>query len=182
LRQRQKAANEASMNRILVIGNAGAGKSTFARRLGGKLGLPVIHLDSHFWRPGWQIPETSAWRQQLIALAVSPLWVMDGNYINTFDIRMPCADSLVWLDHPRGTCMRRVLMRTIIGHGRTRSDLAEGCPDRFDIAFLRYVWNFQVKQRPRIIGGIEQFGSHLRVIRLACDREVENFLTLVAAR
>src|SRR4029077_16885614 len=50
------AANEASMNRIMVVGNAGAGKSTFARRLGGKLALPVIHLDSHFWRPGWQIP------------------------------------------------------------------------------------------------------------------------------
>jgi adenylate kinase family enzyme len=169
------------MNRILVIGNAGAGKSTFARRLGGMLGLPVIHLDSHFWRPGWQVPETSAWRQQLMALAATPVWVMDGNYINTFDIRMPCADSLVWLDHPRSTCMRRVLMRTTMGHGRTRSDLAEGCPDRFDIAFLRYVWNFQVEQRPRIIGGIKQFGSHLRVIRLACDREVENFLTTVAA-
>jgi adenylate kinase family enzyme len=170
------------MNRILVIGNAGAGKSTFARHLGGKLGLPVIHLDSHFWRPGWQVPETSVWRQQLMALAASPAWVMDGNYINTFDIRMPCADSLVWLDHPRGTCMRRVLMRTIMGHGRTRSDVAEGCPDRFDAAFLRYVWNFPVNHRPRIVAGIAQFGSHLRAIQLASDREVENFLTAIAAR
>jgi adenylate kinase family enzyme len=138
------SSNEASMNRILVIGNAGAGKSNFARRLGGTLRLPVIHLDSHFWRTGWQMPETSAWRQQLIALVASPVWMMDGNYINTFDIRMPCADSLVWLDHRRGICIRRVLIRTIMGHGRTRSDLAEGCPDRFDIAFLRYVWTFPV--------------------------------------
>jgi adenylate kinase family enzyme len=164
------------MNRVLVIGNAGAGKSTFARRLGGALGLPVIHLDSHFWRPGWQTPKTTAWRQQLMALAASAAWVMDGNYINTFDIRMPCADSLVWLDHPRGICMRRVLMRMIRGYRRTRSDLAEGCPDRFDIAFLGYVWTFPEKQWPRIADGISQFGRHLRVVRLACDREVENFL------
>lgn len=170
------------MNRIMVIGNAGAGKSTFARRIGDKLALPVIHLDSHFWRPGWQTPETIQWRQRLVALAASPAWMMDGNYINTFDIRMPRADSLVWLDYPRGICMRRVLMRTIMGYGRIRSDLAEGCHDGFDTAFLRYVWDFPVKQRPRIIGGIAQFGSHLRVIRLACDGEVENFLTTVAAR
>ena len=170
------------MNRIMVVGNAGAGKSTFARRLGGKLALPVIHLDSHFWRPGWQIPETKAWRQQLVALAASPAWVMDGNYINTFDIRMPRADALVWLDYQRGACMRRVLMRTIMGYGLTRSDLAEGCPDRFDIAFLRYVWNFPVKHRPRIIAGIAQIGAHLRVIRLTCDRDVENFLTTLPAR
>src|SRR5262249_52415114 len=134
---RHLPAQEASMKRIRVVGNAGAGKSTFARRLGGKLAVPVIHLDSHFWRSGWQIPEREAWRQQVATLAASPAWVMDGNYINTFDIRVPRADSLVWLDHPHGICMRRVLMRMITGYGRIRSDLAEGCPDRFDIAFLR---------------------------------------------
>ena len=169
------------MNRVMVVGNAGAGKSTFARRLGGKFALPVLHLDSHFWRPGWEIPEPVAWRQHLAALAASPAWVMDGNYINTFDIRMPRADSLVWLDHPRGICMSCVLTRTIMGHGRTRSDLAEGCPDRFDIAFLRYVWGFPVKQRPRIAAGIAQFGGHLRVIRLGCDRDAENFLATAGA-
>jgi adenylate kinase family enzyme len=170
------------MNRIMVVGNAGAGKSTFARRLGGKLALPVIHLDSHFWHAGWQTPELQAWRQQVPALAASTAWVMDGNYINTFDIRMPRADALVWLDHPRGICMRRVLVRTIMGYGRTRSDLAEGCPDRFDVAFLRYVWSFPVKQRPRIVAGIAQFGGHLRVIRVDCDRDAENFVTTVGAR
>jgi hypothetical protein len=75
--------------------------------------------------------------------------------------------------------MRRMLMRTIRGYGRTRSDLAEGCPERF--ALLRYIWNFPEEHRPRVIDGIAQFSSHLRVIRLDCDREVENFLTATAA-
>ena len=73
-------------------------------------------------------------------------------------------------------------MRTIIGYGRTRADLAEGCPDRFDVVFLRYVWNFPIKQRPRIAAGIAEFGRHLRVTRLAGDRDAYNFLTSVAAR
>ncbi len=170
------------MNRVMVVGNAGAGKSTFARRLGDTLALPVIHLDSHFWRPGWQIPEPTAWRQQLAALAASPAWIMDGNYINTLDIRMPRADTLVWLDHPRGICLPRVLVRTIRGYGRTRPDLAEGCPDRFDIAFLRYVWTFPVKQHPRIEAGIERSGAHLRVIRVGGDRDAEDLLASVDRR
>jgi adenylate kinase family enzyme len=131
----------------------------------------VVHL--------WQIPERMAWRQQLAALAASAAWVMDGNYINTFDIRMPRADTLVWLDHPRGICLRRVLMRTIRGHGRTRSDLAEGCPDRFDMAFLRYVWSFPARHRPRIVAGIAQLGGHLHVIRLDSDHDAESFLASV---
>jgi adenylate kinase family enzyme len=169
-------AHDAPMRRVLVVGNAGAGKTTFARRLGAKLDVPAIHLDFYFWRPGWQSPEPQAWRQQLTALVAMPGWVMDGNYINTFDIRLPRADSLVWLDHPRAICMRRVLWRTLKGHGRTRPDLPKGCPEHFELEFLRYVWTFPRQQRPRVTAGIEQFGSHLHVTQLRSDREVEQFL------
>jgi adenylate kinase family enzyme len=134
------------MCRVMVVGCAGAGKTTFARRLAEKLELPAIHLDFHFWQPGWLPPDRQAWREQVVALAARPEWVMDGNYSNTYDIRMPRADSLVWLDYPRVVCMRRVLMRTIEGYGRTRRDLPDNCPERLDLAFLRYVWEFVTSQ------------------------------------
>jgi adenylate kinase family enzyme len=116
-----------------------------------------------------------------MALAAGPQWVMDGNYSNTYDIRMPRADSLVWLDFPRAICMRRVLARTVMGYGRTRPDLPEGCPERFDLAFLRYVWEFPRKHRPRIAAGIEQFGGHLRMTRLVRDGDIEGFLATLGA-
>jgi adenylate kinase family enzyme len=169
-------ADDAPMRRVLLVGCGGAGKSTLARRLGETLALPVIHLDSHFWRPGWQPPEHQTWREQLTALAAQPAWVMDGNYSNTFDIRMPRADSVVWLDYSRAICMRRVLMRIVKGYGRTRPDLAEGCPEQLDLEFLRFVWDFPRQHRPRIPAGIAQFGTHLRVTRLLDDRDAENFL------
>jgi adenylate kinase family enzyme len=174
-------ADDAPMRRILLIGCGGAGKSRLAQLLGERLDLPVVHLDVHFWRPGWQEPDRETWRAQLGTLAAKPDWVMEGNYINTFDIRMPRADSLVWLDYPRTTCMRRVLMRTLKWYGRTRPDLAPGCPEGFDREFLSYVWNFQRAQNPRIVASIDQFGSHLHVTRLGTDHEVEEFLARLEA-
>ena len=164
------------MQRVLVLGCSGAGKSTFGRRLAAMLDLPLVHLDQQFWRPGWQKPEPNEWRDQVVALAGKPAWVMDGTYANTFDIRMPRADTLIWLDHPRSVCLRRVLTRMLAQYGRTRPDLPENCPERFDVAFLRYVWNFRKQQRPRIENGIKTFGSHLRVIALRNDRDTRSFL------
>jgi adenylate kinase family enzyme len=168
--------------RVLVVGGPGAGKSTFARRLGANLNVPVIHLDFHYWRSGWQMPGLGQWREQVMALASTPSWVMDGNYSNTYDIRMPRADSLIWLDYPRSTCMRRVLWRTVKGFGRTRADLPEGCPEKLDLVFLRFVWEFQAKHRPRIEEGLARFGTHLRVTRLGGDLEVEDFFARTGTR
>lgn len=164
------------MQRVLVVGCPGAGKTTFGRRLAATVDLPLVHLDRHFWRPGWQTPDPQSWRDQIGALAAEPKWIMDGNYANTFDIRMLRADTLIWLDRPRSVCLRRVLTRTLVRYGRTRADLPENCPERFDTAFLRYVWNFQNLYRPKIENGLKAFGSHLHVIVLRNDRDVNSFL------
>jgi adenylate kinase family enzyme len=164
------------MQRVLVVGCSGAGKSTLGCQLAMTLGLPLIHLDQHFWRPGWQAPGPQEWREQVVAFAGEPAWIMDGNYANTFDIRMPRADTLIWLDHPRSVCMRRVLTRTLAQYGRTRPDLPENCPGRFDLSFLRYVWSFHKQQRPRIENGIKTFGGHLRLVVLRDDRDASSFL------
>jgi adenylate kinase family enzyme len=169
------------MRRVMVVGCPGAGKTTLARRLAQRLALPLIHLDFHFWRPGWQVPATDEWRKQVIALANANDWIMDGNYSNTYDVRMPRADTLIWLDYPRTTCLRRVLLRTVTGYGRTRPDLPERCPERFDGPFLRYVWNFPTEHRPHIVNAIERFGGHLQITRLGRDRDADRFLTTVGS-
>jgi|SoimicmetaTmtLMB_FD_contig_51_651646_length_1094_multi_2_in_0_out_0_2 adenylate kinase family enzyme len=170
------------MRRVLVVGCPGAGKSTFARRLGEKLPLPVVHLDFHYWRSGWKPSELAAWRERAAMLAAAPEWIMDGNFHNTYYLRMPRADSLFWLDYPRAKCMRRVLLRILKDYGRTRPDLPEGCPEQFDPEFIRFVWDFAAKHRPQIIDGIERFGGHLRVRRFGHDREADAFLATFGAR
>jgi len=165
----------------MVVGCGGSGKSTLALRLGEKLDLPVIHLDFHYWAPGWQAPAADAWRERVRALAAAPAWIMDGNYSSTYDIRMPRADTLVWLDQSRAVCLRRVLLRTFRGYFRTRPGLPQGCRERFDLEFTRYVWDFPTKHRPRIVSAIERFGANLRLFHLCGDRDVKNFLAMAGA-
>jgi adenylate kinase family enzyme len=164
------------MRRVLVIGCGGAGKSTLSRQLSAVTGLPLIGLDRAYWRSGWVEPPKEEWRAIVAGLAAEPAWVMDGNYSGTFDLRMPRADTVVWLDYPRTTCLRRVVLRVLRDYGRTRADLPDGCPEKFDAKFLRFVWDFPVKSRPRIVDGLTRFGAHLRVFQLTHDRDAAPLL------
>jgi adenylate kinase family enzyme len=169
------SALDPSMRRVLVIGSPGAGKSTLAARLGARLGVPVHYLDLHHWDPGWKYRDGAQAREATRALTERPAWVMDGNFAETFDLRMPRADTLVWLDYPRATCIRRILMRTVKDYGKRRADLPEGCPETFDAAMLGFAWRFPAESRPQIFAAIERYGSHLQVFRLGNDRAVADF-------
>jgi adenylate kinase family enzyme len=168
------------MRRVLVIGCSGAGKSTLARQLAPRLGLPLVHLDRFYWKSGWVEPTQEEWRRTVAGLVAGPAWVMDGNYSATFDLRMPRADTVIWLDFPRTRCVWRVVMRAIKDYGRNRPDLPDGCPEQIDFKFYRFVWDFPNRSRPRIVEGLKTIGSHLRVIQLTDDRAVAAFLRGVA--
>jgi adenylate kinase family enzyme len=74
--------------RVLVTGLAGSGKSTFSRTLAAKTGLPLLHLDLYFWKPGWVAPSESEWREQQRRLLAGDAWIADGNYHATLDLRL----------------------------------------------------------------------------------------------
>lgn len=68
------------MKRVLVIGSGGAGKTTFSRRLARATGLPLVHLDRHYWRAGWTPTPASEWTEAVRAFCAAKSWIMDGNY------------------------------------------------------------------------------------------------------
>jgi len=139
------------MQRVLVIGNCGSGKSTASLELARRLSLPLIHLDREFWRPGWVQPDDGAWQEQVRELVAGERWLIDGNYSNTLPLRLARADTVVWLDFPRLFCLLQVLRRVSRHHGRSREDCGRDCPERLDAAFLRWVWDYPVRSRGRTV-------------------------------
>ena len=137
------------MERIMIIGCGGAGKSTLARQLGAKLNLPVVHLDKLFWRPGWeQISREEFDRHHREALAQEK-WIIDGNYDRTMGERAKYCDTIIYLDFSRAACMMGVAKRVLTSYGRVRPDMAEGCPERFDLEFIKWIWDFNKNNREK---------------------------------
>ncbi len=154
------------MKRVLVMGPSGSGKSTVARELGEILGINVIHLDAVFWNPGWVETPRPQFRETLEGLVKGESWIMDGSYSNTLDIRLPVADTVVFLDLLRRTCLWRVIRRRLQYRGRSRPDIAPGCPERLTWEFLKWIWDYPRKRRRQTLEIIDQYADGRRIVRL----------------
>jgi len=165
-----------AMKRIAIVGCSGGGKSTLASALGRRLDLPVIHLDVLYWRPGWVESEPAEFRARVAEALRAEAWITDGNFSAVADIRFVASDTIIWVDQPRLRCIAGALRRVIRWFGRSRPDLAPGCPEKFDLEFLRYIWTWDRVTRPRIEAAIVAHGAHAPLIRLKSDRDIAAFL------
>jgi len=157
------------MKRILIIGCGGAGKSTFAKELNKKTGINIIHLDCHFWLPGWEMRERDEWDKMIDEFLDREEWIMDGNYIRTMDKRIERADTVIYFDFPRWRCLYNAFMRMMKGKlfGNKRTDITEGCDERFDFEFYKWIWNFNRDHRAETLKKLEQAknSKHVHVIK-----------------
>lgn len=169
------------MRRVLIIGSAGAGKSTLARALGEILQLPVIHLDAEFWQPGWRAMPKDEWKSRVRQLVSGEQWIIDGNYGGTMADRIPAADTVILLALSRWTCLLRVLRRSIAGYGKTRADLRAGCPEQLpDLEFLRFIWTYPALKLPGVLSLLQSSPGERTVIVLRTAPEVQAYVAQLA--
>jgi adenylate kinase family enzyme len=167
------------MKRVLVIGCSAAGKSTLARQLGEKLGVEVIHLDQHLWKPGCQLLPREQEHEIIRPMIDKPQWVMDGNYTESLPQRLGAADTVVLVDFPRLQCLARALKRLARFTGRTRPDMGGDCTERLNLAFLKWIWQYPHKERPVLLDLIRQHAPHAELITLRSQPEIDRWLDLL---
>ena len=170
------AKNRKKMRKVLVIGSGGAGKSIFATRLGRLLNIEVLHLDKLYWLPGWIESPKDEWSKTVAELVKRDSWIMDGNYSGTLDQRLEACDTVILLDLPRTLCLWRVLKRGIMYRNSGRPDMASGCPEKFSLEFVRWIWNYSSRTRPKVLKILNANSDRKKVVWLRSRSDVKNFL------
>ena len=138
------------MKRIMIVGQPGSGKSTLARKLGSLLKLPVVHIDHIHWEAGW-IERSGPEKDRLCSeVHARDTWIFEGGRSPTWGERLERADTLIWLDIPLSIRAWRVFRRTLRHHGKTRPDLPDGCPEQFNMEFVKWIWNTRKSARDKM--------------------------------
>jgi adenylate kinase family enzyme len=169
------------MQRVLIIGSGGAGKSTLARQLGNILKLPVIQLDAEYWNAGWQPTPKLEWEGMIRELIQQESWIMDGNYSGTMDLRLPIADTIIFLDMPRWLCLWRVVKRCWQYAGTTRPDMAADCPEQLTWEFIHWIWTYPTRRRDGILAKLNQLQPHQQVLIFRSPTQVRQFVQTLQA-
>ena len=163
--------------KIAVLGFSGSGKSTLARRLGERLSLPTLHLDTVFWLPGWQERDREECADITARFIEQDSWIIEGVYSKFhFDARMEQADRIILVTLPRLNCLFRAMRRYRIYRGKSRPDMTDGCPEKFDLNFAYWVfWKGRTRSRRRILEDVvAQYPEKVTILR--SQREIDRFL------
>ncbi|MDH7800689.1 MULTISPECIES: AAA family ATPase [unclassified Rhizobium] len=166
--------------RIMVVGCSGGGKSTLSQKLASAFGLRYISMDREvFWLSGWQARPREEQRQRIAVIVTEDRWLMDGSNPSSFDMRLPRTDIVLWVRMPRWLCLWGAISRIIKGYGKARPEMAVGCPERMDLDFLRYIWNFERRHAPIFEQNFKVYGPNVPVFQLKSRKQLRRLLDLL---
>ncbi|WP_312389090.1 AAA family ATPase [Pseudomonas sp.] len=166
------------MQRVMIVGQPGSGKSTLARQLGERTGLPVVHIDTIHWQPGWVERSRDEKTRLCGEVEAGERWIFEGGHSATWENRLARADLLIWIDRSTPLRFWRVLLRTLLNHGRTRSDLPADCPELLGNLpeFFRFMWQTRQSARRKMQQLVADAPRGCRVVCLRSDQDTQAFL------
>ncbi len=141
------------MRRVFITGNAGSGKTTLAKLISNRLKRPLYSLDSIVWQSGWAITPREERNRLITGLIKEDSWVIEG--VSTMVLEQ--ATTVIFLDIPRVSCFKRLILRNYKHLFKSRPELPENCPEIKIIGkLIRIVWNFNKLVRPKIVSHLEK--------------------------
>lgn len=167
--------------RICVVGCSGSGKSTLSQALCSLLGLSYISMDRDvFWLPGWQLRPRAEAIERIKGFVAGERWIIDGNSPGTLPARLARCNLVIWMRPPRYASMYGVVSRWLKHRGQVRPGMAEGCPEKIDWEFLKYIWNFEAKEVPQFQEQFEKARDDLAVIVVTSRKQSAKLLSELA--
>ena len=160
--------------RVLVVGNRGSGRGRIAKLISERFSLPAIDIEREQGAFA-QKDDVPAWRDHVRRLADGSEWVMSGNDLASFDLRVPRADWFIWVDLPISTCAIAVLRSAIRvpASGKAAMSIVE----RLRLPRFRDILNFPTEVAPRIMGTIERERRNRTIFILRSRHEITQFLS-----
>ena len=159
------------MKKVIVVGCPGSGKSTFARKLQEKTGLPLYYLDMIWHKPDKTTLTKEEFDEKLHELIARDEWIIDGNYSRTLEPRLQACDTAFVLDLPLEVCLAGAQARV----GTKRIDMPWE-ETELSQEFLNYILSFSQQQLPRLLQLAQQYSSQKQVVFFRSRQECDDFL------
>lgn len=161
------------MDKIVIIGCPGSGKSTYAKKLGQKLNIPVFHLDKLFWKNNWEHVSQDEFKRKQDEVMNQDKWILDGNFTNTIEHRVKKADTVIFFDYSKSVSLWRTFRRYFIYFGKVRPDMGGDNKEKLHWKHIKFIINY-----PRIeVENILKKYSSKNIIIFRNDRDALNFLS-----
>lgn len=155
------------MKKVLIIGSPGSGKSTFARALHEKIGLPLTYLDMLFWNADRTTVSRDVFLSRLQEVLRQDEWIIDGNYASSLSLRLDTCDTVFFLDYPLDVCLAGVRNRM----NKPRADMP-WIETEEDPEFMDFISAFPQTTRPEILRLLQEYDN--LVIHVFYSREEAN--------
>ena len=163
------------MDRILIIGSNGAGKSSFSYKLSAILNLPLIHIDQIYWMENWKVKPQEQFEEEVLIEAKQEQWIIEGNNIRSLPNRLKYADTVFWFEFSPLVCVWNVIKREIKYFNQARPDMPKGCVSKLNFRFLKDVWNFNKKNHTRIEEMLND-NENIEVIRFTNYQQIREYI------
>ena len=164
------------MQRVMVIGCPGCGKSTFSRALRDRTGLPLYYLDMLYWNADKTVVSRDVFHARLAKILESDAFILDGNYASTMEMRLSACDTVFFLDYPLVVCLDGIKTRL----GKSREDMP-WIETEFDPEFMDFIHRFSTESRPKILALLAKY-SHVKVFAFTSRAEAEAYLSSMDAK